>query len=632
MDTHPHAAERHNHGTRALVLGALGVVFGDIGTSPLYTFQECINHHHLAIEPGNILGVISLIFWSLTLVVTVKYVAVLMNCDNRGEGGILALLALVPAPLREVKGGVVGLVSLLVIAGAALLFGDGVITPAISVLSAMEGLVVASERLAPFVVPATCAILFALFWVQKRGTGSLGTFFGPIMLVWFLAIGGLGFANTLAYPAIWGALSPHHAVEFFVHHGAPGFAILGSVVLAVTGGEALYADMGHFGRGPIRIAWMLVAYPALVLCYFGQGALLLVKPAAISAPFFSMIPAGPWTLALVVLAAFATIIASQGLISAVFSLCHQAIRLGYMPRMRVLHTSSEVEGQIYLPVVNWGLAVACLALVLVFRESEKLAAAYGLAVSGTMALTSIVFYFVLHTAKGWSKLSAGLVLVAFLLLDIPFCLATCLKFFDGGYLPFALGLVLFIVMVTWCRGRSLLREYLGSSCGELTPFLEIVEGRLLHRLPGLGVVLSTSPTGTPPALAMMVRIFRAVHEYVFVVTISTEDVPYIRDGERTTVEPLGKNFYRVIMRHGFMEIPRVPDALTEAIQRAGLPEGLPQPTYVLTRESFLATNRGRMGELAENLFSLLSKNATNPSLAFNLPPEQVIELGFRVDL
>jgi KUP system potassium uptake protein len=616
----------------ALILGALGVVFGDIGTSPLYAFYECIHKHHLDINEANVLGVVSLMFWSMTLVVSAKYVALLMNADNRGEGGILALVTLLPARFREAPGGRVHFVSLLVIAGAALLFGDGVITPSISVLSAMEGLEVASPAFKPYVVPLTVGILVGLFAVQRRGTGAIGAFFGPVMLVWFAVIAGMGLWTTRLYPGVFSALSPTWAIAFFAEHGLPGMAILGSVVLVVTGGEALYADMGHFGRSPIRVAWTAITYPALTLSYLGQGALVLHQPEAASTPFFSQVPVGPALYALVGLAAMATVIASQALISAVFSLAYQAMRLGYFPRVRIRHTSSELQGQIYVPIANWALAVSCVALVAVAGSSSKLAAAYGLAVSGTMALTSIVFAYVAVFHWGWSRLRAGVVLALLLAIDLPFLGATCLKFFEGGYLPFALGAALLLLMSTFVTGRSLLGEHLrekSASTDQLRGWLARPD---LRRLPGLAVVMTATGDGVPPVLAHLFRRFSALHENVFLLTAHTEATPWV-DGEgRLRLEPMGGGFFRVHVHYGYLEEPVVPSAVLHAIKLAHLDVEHEEIVYVLGRESFIASNRGRMSAWRESVFAFLVRNASDPTLYFRLPPNQVVELGSRVDL
>jgi KUP system potassium uptake protein len=617
----------------ALVLGSLGVVFGDIGTSPLYALQECVHGDHaVPPTPENLFGILSLIFWAMTLVVTFKYVAVLLKADNRGEGGIMALLALVPDGLRRVVAGRIGLVSLLVIAGTALLFGDGIITPSISVLSAVEGLAVAEPGLSRFVVPVTCAILFALFAIQSRGTGSIGRLFGPVMLVWFTVLAGLGVRHILTAPEILGALSPHHAIGFFIHNGAHGFALLGSVVLCVTGGEALYADMGHFGPRPIRVAWLYATFPALVLCYFGQGAMLLANPEASNRVFFSMVPKGPVTFALVLLATAATVIASQALISAVFSLTHQAVRLGYLPRVEVLHTSRRIQGQIYIPVVNWSLAVSCLLLVSLFQQSSKLAAAYGLAVSGTMALTSIVFFYVTRSTWKWPAWKSVGLLCLFLSIDLPFLGATCLKFLHGGYIPVLVGLGFFVIMATWVKGRALLAEFYASRTIPIDEFLETLDSRIKARIPGLGVVMASPGTGTPPVLLHITRRFRVLHEQVFVLTVTSEDVPNVPFEERVEVESLGQGFYRVLVRCGFIDHPNVPRAVRQAQARLLLSEPASQVVYLVNHETFVATDRGKMGRYQELFFALLARNAVNASHYFGILPEQVVELGSRIDL
>ncbi len=632
-DEEEEPAHRPHGGFWALVLGSLGVVFGDIGTSPLYALQECVHGEH-AVAPTaeNLYGILSLIFWAMTLVVTFKYVAVLLKADNRGEGGIMALLALVPEALRRVVAGRIGPVSLLVIAGTALLFGDGIITPSISVLSAVEGLAVAEPALSRFVVPVTCAILFALFAIQSRGTGSIGNLFGPVMLIWFTVLAGLGVRHILVAPEILGALSPHHAIGFFVHNGVHGFALLGSVVLCVTGGEALYADMGHFGPRPIRVAWLYATFPALVLCYFGQGAMLLKNPEASSRVFFSMVPQGPVTFALVLLATAATVIASQALISAVFSLTHQAVRLGYLPRVEVLHTSRRIQGQIYIPVVNWGLAVSCLLLVVLFKQSSKLAAAYGLAVSGTMALTSIVFFYVTHSTWKWPTWKSVGLLCLFLSIDLPFLGATCLKFLHGGYIPVLVGLGFFIIMATWVKGRALLAEFYASRTIPLDEFLATLDNRIKARIPGLGVVMASPGAGTPPVLLHITRRFRVLHEQVFVLTVTSEDVPTVPFEERVEVEDLGQGFYRVLVHCGFTDHPNVPRAVKQAQARLLLSEPASRVVYLVNHETFVATDRGKMGRYQELFFALLSRNAVNASHYFGILPDQVVELGSRIDL
>ncbi len=616
-----------------LALGALGVVFGDIGTSPLYTFKECISssEHPLLPTPENILGICSLIVWSLTLVVTVKYMSFIMKADNHGEGGILALLALIPEKLRSSGHAHIGWVALLVIIGAALLFGDGIITPAISVLSALEGLEVATTRLKPLVIPLTCLILFGLFAVQKRGTAGVGKVFGPIMVLWFGTIGVLGLIQIVRYPQVLWALSPVHAARFFLAHGIRGVPILGSVVLAVTGGEALYADMGHFGRRPIRVAWLALAMPTLILCYLGQGALLLAD-SHVQSPFYSLVPSGALTYAMVILSGAATVIASQALISGVFSLTHQAVQLGFFPRVTITHTSRETEGQIYVPEINWGLALMCIALVLGFRESSRLAAAYGIAVTGTMAITSIVYYVVARQTWGWSRVKALPVLVLFLSFDIPFLAANMLKFVDGGYLPILVGALFFIVMVIWKVGRVHLREYTTAHSPGWDDFTKTLLGKLLCRIPGGAVYLSSHRDGVPPLLANQVERMRVLHEVVLLLTVTTEHVPQVPPDEQLEVQALQQGFYRIVGRYGFMETPRIPALVAKAAERLGLHIDPTHLTYFLGRETFIASDEGKMGRWTEGLFSFLSRNSRSATDYFGIPPEQVMEIGAQIDL
>ncbi len=506
----------------ALALGALGIVFGDIGTSPLYTLHECTTAQGsgaTGATSADILGVLSLIFWSLTMVVTVKYLTFIMRADNHGEGGILALLALIPDRLRTARSGKVGWAAVLVVIGAALLYGDGMITPAISVLSAMEGLEVATPALKPVVIPLTCGVLLALFALQKRGTGGVGALFGPVMIVWFATLAGLGVYHVMAHPAVLAALSPVPAVRFFAAHGGRGFLVLGSVVLAVTGGEALYADMGHFGARPIRLAWLALVMPALVINYFGQGALMLTNEAAKDNPFFAMVPAGMWTYALVVLSALATVIASQALISGAFSLTHQAVQLGFFPRVTIRHTSREAEGQIYVPEINWGLAIACIALVIGFKESTRLAAAYGIAVTGTMAITSIVYFEVTRTTWKWPMWKAVPLLVLFLSFDLPFFGANLFKFVDGGYVPILIGLGFFTVMMNWKRGRRIYLELIASTAPPWDVFLREVDAKIGVRLSGAAVFLAGRMDGVPAVLQHHVERIRALPATVIILTV-----------------------------------------------------------------------------------------------------------------
>ncbi|KYG02002.1 potassium transport protein Kup [Sorangium cellulosum] len=566
------------------------------------------------------------------MVVAVKYVTFITRADNEGEGGILALLALVPERLRARGAQGVGWVAGLVVLGAALLYGDGVITPAISVLSAMEGLAVATAALEPLVVPLTCAILVGLFSVQRWGTARVGKIFGPIMAVWFLALAALGLAFIAKTPAVLAALSPAHAARFFADHGLHGVAILGSVVLVITGGEALYADMGHFGRRPIQLAWYGLALPALALNYFGQGALLLRSPEAAGSPFFAMVPKGPLTYALVALSAMATVIASQALISGAYSLTHQAIQLGYLPRTQVLHTSSAAEGQIYIPATNWALAAGCLALVLSFRHSSRLAAAYGLAVTGTMGITSIVYFVVMRQTWGAPLAKAVPLLLLFLAFDLPFLGANLLKFFEGGYVPVVIAAVLFAMMVIWKRGRAILVERFTRAVPSIEAFVRGLDASCGARVPGTAVFLSSRAGKTPYVLAHHLKHNKVLHETVVLLTAVTEHVPRVADGQRLELTSLGKGVHQLIVHSGFMQSTDVPALLRRAAAQHGLPVDFADVTYYLGRETLLATDEGRMGKVAETIFSVMARNAGAVPAYFRLPPERVVELGVQIDL
>jgi len=621
----------------ALTLGALGIVFGDIGTSPLYTLRECLRETAGAgaahVAAADVLGLLSLIFWSLTMVVTVKYLTFVMRADNRGEGGIFALLAVVPPQLRMSKGSRrISLVAVVVVIGAALLYGDGAITPAISVLSAIEGVTVLRPSLASAVVPVTCAILLLLFMVQRRGTGSVGALFGPIMAVWFATIAVLGVVHIAHRPEVLLALSPRYAVQYFAAHGMPGFLVLGSVVLAVTGGEALYADMGHFGARPIRVAWLALVMPALMLCYFGQGALILSDPGAIANPFFAMVPKGGATLALVVLSSAATIIASQALISGAFSLTRQAQLLGYFPRVTIRHTAAHTEGQIYIPQINWILAVGCLLLVIGFQKSDRLASAYGIAVTGTMMLTSFVYYVVMRHTWKWPAAACLLVLALFLSFDVPFFLANTVKILDGGWVPVLIGVGFIAAMLIWSKGRSLIVDEYSRRFGSIEDALPRLVKRALARVPGTGVFMASSTAHVPPILAHMVERTRTLHERVFLLTVVTEDVPTVPAADRIEVTHLGDGFHRVVARYGFMEDPAVPPVVRAATERVGAPVDGEIATYFLGREAVTGRKTGAMGRFAEGLFGYLQRNAVAADAVFQIPAKQVIEVGIQLEL
>jgi KUP system potassium uptake protein len=616
----------------ALALGALGIVFGDIGTSPLYTLHECVHFGGApTVRPVDILGVLSLIFWSLTMVVTVKYLTFIMRADNHGEGGIFALLALIPRRLRTARSGDIGWAAILVVVGAALLYGDGMITPAISVLSAMEGLEVATPALRPFVLPLTCVVLFGLFAIQSRGTGKVGAVFGPVMAVWFLTIAGLGVVHIARHPSVLAAFSPTYAASFFGEHGLRGSLVLGAVVLAVTGGEALYADMGHFGARPIRIAWLAVVMPALVANYFGQGALMLEDPAADHNPFFAMVPAGGWTYALVGLATAATVIASQALISGAFSLTHQAVQLGYLPRVKVTHTSRSAEGQIFVPEVNVVLAVACIALVLTFQHSARLASAYGIAVTGTMAITSIIFFEVTRTTWRWPMWKSVSLLVLFLSFDVPFFVTNLFKFVDGGYVPVVVAAVLCVVMITWNRGRRIYIERVETIAPSTETLISELALKKTARTPGSCIFLTGRSKSLPLSLVNYVGRLRALPEHVVLLTIEIIHAPYAAD-DAMRLDVLGAGIVRLTIERGFLDVPNLGPLVDRAVARFELPIDCAEVTYCIGRETFLATSAGSMGALSERLFAFLARNARSAATVFCIPPEQVIEIGSQIDL
>jgi len=627
----------HDHSHKAsfgsLALGALGVVFGDIGTSPLYTLKECLHAagKHEATE-ADLFGVLSLISWALTLVVTMKYLAFVMRADNKGEGGVFALLALVPDELRTARPGRIAAVALFAVMGAALLYGDGIITPAISVLGAVEGLAVADTRLAGAVVPVTCLILIGLFSIQSHGTGAVGKLFGPVMIVWFGTLAALGVYHVSHNPEILGALSPHHAVGYFVRHGWSGLHILASVVLAVTGGEALYDDMGHFGIKPIRAVWTCFVMPSLLLAYFGQAAHALRNPESMANPFFSMVPAGWATYALVVLSSMAAIIASQALISGAFSLTRNAMLLGFFPRVEVKHTAHHTEGQIYIPHINYFLAAGCLALVLWFKESTRLASAYGIAVTGAMLITSIMFFLVARKTWGWSRLKAGGLLALFLMVDLPFLGANVGKFLDGGYVPVLIGAGALFVMLIWNRGRTLMAQRYRMRFPTKESARERVDARLAARVPGTAVFMASNADSLPPVLVHHVERSRALQQTVVLLTIRIAGQPIVADENRYSVEHLEDGFHRVIVRFGFMEDPLVVPLLEKAVAEHKVPFAQGEVTYYLGRENFIATSRGQMGAMMESIFAFLQKNSLAADRYFGLPHRQIVEIGTQMEL
>jgi len=618
-----------------LVLGALGVVFGDIGTSPLYTLKEClIAAGGSEFRVDDLYGILSLMLWALVMVVTVKYLCFIMRADHHGEGGIFALLAIVPDRFRistSRKARTTGM-ALLAVVGASLLYGDGVITPAISVLSAVEGLAVLSPRFSPLVLPLTCGILVGLFAIQRRGTGNIGKLFGPIMTVWFITLGVLGVHHILQRPEILGALSPHHGLSFFLRHGIHGMLILGSVVLAVTGGEALYADMGHFGVRPIRLAWSAFVLPALALCYLGQGALVLRNREAIDNPFYSMVPAGAPTFLLILLSSAATVIASQALISGAFSLTRQAMLLGYLPRMTIKHTAYHTEGQIYIPEVNMMLAIGCLALVLTFRESVKLAAAYGIAVTGTMAITSILYYIVTRHTWGWSRWQAGALLAVFLSFDIPFLLANLFKFFDGGYVPMLIGAALIAGMLIWSRGRTALMESYARRYATCDTIRALLDRVIATRVPGTAIFLSRSPDHVPPILVHHAERSRSLHENVILLTVEQSTAPIVRDECRWRMTDLGDGFFRLIISFGYMEEPLLVPALEAAARTEGIPFDAADTTYYVGHETIVVKDELTLNRIPEAIFSYLNRNAVHEEKRFGMPLAQVVEIGAQIDI
>ncbi|MCM2281097.1 MAG: potassium transporter Kup [Bdellovibrionaceae bacterium] len=612
----------------ALSLSALGVVYGDIGTSPLYALRECFSgSHSVELSEASVLGILSVLFWTLLLTISVKYMVFVLRADNRGEGGILALTALaLPGKLRESRPVLMGIG----LFGAALLYGDGVITPAISVLSAVEGLKLATPVFAPYVIPITCLILIGLFAAQKFGTARIGAVFGPIILAYFAVLAALGINGILDNPSIFRALNPYYGWDFFATHQREAFFVLGAVFLVTTGGEALYADMGHFGKKPIRVAWFSVVLPGLVLNYFGQGALLLRDPAAAENPFYLLAPS--WALyPLVALATVATVIASQAVISGVFSMTRQAIQLGYSPRLQIIHTSSREIGQIYLPHVNWALLIVTLWLVLTFQSSSALAAAYGISVSMTMVITTLLLFLVARRVWNWSNWIAVPILTFFLVIDVSFFSANIIKLGQGGWFPLTVGLTMYTLMATWRRGRQILAERLRIASHSIQDFLKHISTSKLVRVPGTAVFMVGDPETTPPALTHNVKHNKVLHQTTVVLTVLTKEIPHVRGQDRVFVEKVADDFYRVIAHYGFMDSPNVRDVL-ERCRAAGLDLRLEDITFFLGRETLIASSNPGMAIWRENLFSFMSRNAQRATAFFNIPADQVIEVGMQVEL
>ncbi len=626
-------AENDTSGRRArlsaLALGAIGVVYGDLGTSPLYTMKETFGAHGLPLNEANVLGVLSLVFWTLMLVVSIKYAGFIMRADNKGEGGIMALTALAQRGVRD-KPRVRWVITILGLFGAALFFGDGVITPAMSVLSAVEGLNVAAPGLEHFIVPITVVILLGLFWIQKRGSAKVGAVFGPIMCLWFVALAVLGVIQIFDHPYVLKALSPHHAVHFFTHTGWPAFFALGSVVLCITGAEALYADMGHFGKKPIRAAWFGFVMPALVLNYFGQGALLLSNPKAVENPFYLLAP-DALLLPFIVLATVATVIASQAVISGAYSVAREAIQLGFLPRMRILHTSRETIGQIYLPWINRMLLVLTLAVVLGFRSSSNLAAAYGIAVVGTMTIDAVLVMIVFRRIWHWSRAKVWSIGLVFLAVDFGFLAANADKVEHGGWFPLVLGTAMFTVMTTWRRGRELVMREVKQSGLALEPFISSIVAHPPLRVPGTAIFLTANQDSVPHALLHNLKHNKVLHERNVMLTVETVETPIAEADERVSVESLGGSFYKMILRFGFAEDPDVPETLA-AVQRCGLPFDMMDTTFFLSRESIVATDRPGMALWRDKLFVFLQRNAMPATAFFRIPGNRLIELGAQVEI
>ena len=629
-DSHLRPEEATGKRLAVLALAALGVVYGDIGTSPLYAVKEVFaGNHPIPVSEANVYGSLSLFFWALVIIVSIKYVIFILRADNRGEGGIMALIA---RALHDVKGKPRQARAVMVVGilGAAMFYGDGMVTPAISVLSAVEGLEVGAPALHPFVIPITLVVLFALFAVQKHGTAVVGAFFGPVMLVWFSVLAVLGAVNVVQHPEIMAALSPLYGIGFLLDNPPLALFAMGNVVLAVTGAEALYADMGHFGRKPIARAWFAFVLPALVINYFGQGALILADPAAAESPFFLMAP--DWALyPLIGLATVATVIASQAVISGAFSVTRQAMQLGFVPRMEVQHTSEKEQGQIYLPAVNWGLMVAVMILVLGFRSSNNLAAAYGIAVTGDMVITSLLATVVVARAWKWGWGRAVALFSCFLAVELVFLAANILKIPDGGWFPLVAGMGVFVLMTTWKRGRELLTARLKGERLELAAFLESLSFSMPTRVAGTAVFLNADPKGVPHALLHNLMHNKVLHDRVVLLSVQFYDVPYVPDIDRVEVRHLRDNFWSVIVQYGFKDEPDIPAALAGC---AGSGLGLEplDTSYFIGRETLIPRLGSGMAFWREKLFVAMFRNAGSATAFFKIPSNRVVELGTQVVL
>ena len=613
-----------------MVVGAIGVVFGDIGTSPLYTFSEAFSDQHgMPVTTFNVLGILSLVLWSLLIVVALKYITFIMRADNKGEGGIMAMMALAQRATRQYPR-TRKLVILAAVLGAALFFGDGVITPSITVLSAVEGLEVAAPELSHWVVWVAVIVLVTLFLIQKRGTGGVGSVFGPVMCVWFVALGLIGLYNIVQHPLVLRAINPWYGFNFFVHHGAGGFLVLGAVVLCVTGAEALYADMGHFGRRPITVAWYGFVMPGLVLNYFGQGALLVHDPSAASNPFYLAVP--PWGLyPMIALATAAAVIASQAVIAGSFSIMRQAIQLGFLPRMPVVHTSNEEVGQIYLPWVNRLLMILVVLVVVGFGSSKALAGAYGIAVTGTMAIDTTLFLIVAWRMWKWNPVAIVGLGLFFLAIDLSFFGANTLKVEDGGWFPLVLGLAVFTILTTWRRGRDLVLRQLKHGGLALAPFISNIAEHPPTRVEGTAIFLVSDPDAVPHALLHNLKHNKVLHKRNVILTVETLETPHADPGERLELSDLGHDFHRLTLRFGFAEDPNVPAALHECAKQ-GLEIKMMDTTFFLSRETIVATDRPGMALWRDKLFAFLARNALPATAFFSIPGNRLIELGAQVEI
>ena len=609
----------------------MGVVYGDIGTSPLYTMKEVFNGPHaVAVTPDNLLGILSLIFWALTITVSLKYVMFITRADNRGEGGIMALTSLA---LRTSGAGpkMMWLMSILGIFGAALFYGDAVITPAMSVLSAVEGLEIATPMFKPYVVPITIGVIVGLFLFQPRGTASVGALFGPVMMFWFGTLGALGAWNILKHPDIIAAINPWYAVHFFLENRMHGFLALGAVVLAITGGEALYADMGHFGRRPIKWAWLVYVFPCLYLNYLGQGALILDNPAAVKNPFFLLVP-DELLYPMVALATAATVIASQAVISGAFSLTSQAMQLGYCPRIQIKFTSDREKGQIYIPNINWLLMAAVILLVVTFKTSSNLASAYGIAVTLTMMIDTLLAFVVVRALWKWNWLQAGLFLVLFVIVDFAFFSSNLVKILDGGWFPLALGLGIFTLLATWKRGRTLLYEKLQADSMPLDAFISSLKYGGPHRVEGTGIFLTTRPDGVPRAMLHNMLHNKILHERVILLNVDMQDIPHVEESERIQVKALEEGFFQVIVSYGFKDDPNIPLALEQCERMGMLPFEMMETSFFLGRETIVPNRVPAMTFWRQVLFMWMFRNADTATAFFKIPTNRVVELGTQIEL